>query len=147
MIGVNPALSVTLPKFSKPEMKIINAADLRRFARAALEEKRLGALFVLAVSTGMRPEVYLGLAWSDLSSDFRQLTIQRVLVRTNLSVAESEERWWFEEPKTKKSRRTLALESEMADLRRQHQEQQFQEKREAGDCYEDHGLVFATRLG
>ena len=39
--------------------------------RAALEEKRLGALWVLAISTGTRPEEYLALTWSDLGLDYR----------------------------------------------------------------------------
>lgn len=146
-LGVNPALSVDLPKIKrKPELRIIEPDKLQDFVQAALQEQRLGALWILAASTGMRPEEYLGLTWQDLGANFRQLTIQRVLVRATKAVP-GEPRWRFEPPKTEKSRRTLALEPECALFLRQHRIQQNIEKLAAGPAYEDHGLVFATELG
>lgn len=146
-ISVNPALSVELPKVKrKREMRIIEAADLQRFVAAALEEERLAALWVLAASTGMRPEEYLGLTWPDLGPGFRSLTIQRVLVRSNKAV-KGQPNWRFESPKTEKSRRTLALEPEMAELLVRHQAEQNAEKEATGSGYEDNSLVFATAIG
>ena len=146
-IAVNPALSVELPKVErKKEMRIIEADQLPCFALAALEEKRLAALWVLAISTGMRPEEYLALTWSDLGPDYRSLTVHRVLVRARKAV-KGEKNWRFELPKTKKSRRTLALEPEMAELLAQHRVQQHEEKEAAGSAYEDNGFVFATTIG
>lgn len=138
-ISVNPALSVELPKVErKKEMRIIEADQLPRFASAAL--------WVLAISTGMRPEEYLALTWSDLGPDYRSLTVHRVLVRARKAV-KGEMNWRFEPPKTKKSRRTLALEPEMAELLAQHRVQQDEEKKAAGSAYEDNGFVFVTTIG
>lgn len=146
-ISVNPALSVELPKVKrKREMRIIEAKDLQGFVAAALEEDRLAALWVLAASTGMRPEEYLGLTWPDLGPGYRSLTIQRVLVRPKKAV-KGERNWRFESPKTEKSRRTLALTSEMAELLAAHKTEQEAEKTKAGSGYEDNALVFATTIG
>ncbi len=146
-ISVNPALSVELPKVKRErEMRIIEAADLNAFVSAALQEERHAALWVLAASTGMRPEEYLGLTWADLGPGYRSLTIQRVLVRPK-KVVKGQPNWRFESPKTVKSRRTLALEPEMAELLVSHKIQQDKEKASAGSGYEDNGLVFATTIG
>ena len=146
-LSVNPALSVDLPKVKrKKEIRIINADDLEKFVQSALQEERLGALWVLAASTGMRPGEYLGLTWPDFGPSYRKVTIQRTLVRPK-KVAPGEPTWRFESPKTEKSRRTLALEPEMAELMRQHREEQEVERQAAGPAYEDNGLVFATTVG
>ncbi len=72
--------------------------------------------------------------------------MNRALVRF-VRKAEGLPKWRFEPPKTDKSRRTLALEPEMAELLRQHRDQQNLEKEYAGSAYEDLGLVFANELG
>ncbi|MFA7482199.1 MAG: site-specific integrase [Vulcanimicrobiota bacterium] len=146
-IPANPALSVDLPKAKKnKEMKLIAPADFPKFVAAALEEKRNGVLWVLALSTGMRPEEYLGLTWSDFHKGFQKFTINRVLVRP-VKVKEGKPHWRFEAPKTKRSRRTLAIDPQLAKLLRVHRAVQNQEKLKAGPAYDDHGLVFANELG
>ncbi|MCE7875361.1 site-specific integrase [bacterium CPR1] len=143
----NPALFVDLPRITrKRELRVLHSSDLAKFVQAALQELRLGAMWVLALATGMRPEEYLGLFWSDFSLDFRKVTVNRALVRFVRKV-EGLPKWRFEPPKTDKSRRTLALEPEMAELLRQHRDQQNIEKEYAGSAYEDLGLVFANELG
>jgi hypothetical protein len=49
--------------------------------------------------------------------------------------------------KTEKSRRTLALPHMAVDALRVHKERQDQERRTAGERWEDQDLVFATRTG
>ncbi len=143
----NPALFVDLPRVKrKPELRILHAPDFPAFVQAALEEDRLGVLWVLALATGMRPEEYLGLQWGDFSPDSRRVTVNRVLVRPLKRVA-GQPPWRFEAPKTEKSRRTLTIEPTMAALLRHHRAQQNQEKLAAGPAYDDHGLVFANELG
>ncbi|GMU57707.1 MAG: hypothetical protein AMXMBFR33_68530 [Candidatus Xenobia bacterium] len=125
---------------------MLHSSDLSKFVQAALQELRLGAMWVLALATGMRPEEHLGLFWSDFSLDYRKVTVNRALVRFVRKV-EGLPKWRFEPPKTDKSRRTLALEPEMAELLRQHRDQQNLEKEYAGSAYDDLGLVFANELG
>lgn len=107
---------------------------------------RLGVLFLLALVTGMRPGEYLGLKWSDFSDDFRKVTINRVLVRPN-KIIKGEPSWCFEAPKTKMSRRTLALDDTLLKHMKQHKAQQNSERLAAGPAYGDWGLVFANEPG
>ncbi|MBI3927910.1 MAG: site-specific integrase [Armatimonadetes bacterium] len=146
-LGVNPALSVDLPRIKrKPELRLLAADEFPRFLAAVVEEVRLAALWVLALATGMRPEEYLGLKWDDFSPTLRKVTIVRVLVRP-LKVIRGKPTWYFEAPKTEKSRRTLTLDPPVVLLLKQHRAQQAAEKLAAGPAYQDYGLVFATELG
>jgi integrase len=49
--------------------------------------------------------------------------------------------------KTEKSRRTLALPQHCMEALRQHRKQQARERLRAGELWQDHGLVFASRVG
>ncbi|MBI3927365.1 MAG: hypothetical protein HY319_17640, partial [Armatimonadetes bacterium] len=134
-IGVNPALSVDLPRIKRrPELKLISAADFPRFLAAVMEEARLAALWVLALATGMRPEEYLGLKWEDFSPTMRKVTIVRVLVRP-LKVTSGKPSGYFEAPKTELSRRTLTLDPPVILMLKQHRAQQAAEKLAAGPAY------------
>ena len=61
----NPAADAILPKVKKVRMKVLDAEQARRFLTAA-QHDRYAVLWALAIETGMRPEEYLGLTWSDL---------------------------------------------------------------------------------
>lgn len=143
----NPAIYVDLPREQKKRDKpILASSDFPAFIQAALQEDRLGVMWVLALATGARPEEYLALKWPDFSDNLRQVTIQRALIRPR-KVDPGQPLWWFEEPKTAQSRRTLILETEVTGLLKQHRAQQAEEKLAAGEAYEDHGLVFCNELG
>jgi site-specific recombinase XerD len=49
--------------------------------------------------------------------------------------------------KTDKSRRTLALPHRCFEALRQHMQQQERDRLRAGELWQDHGLVFASRIG
>ena len=49
--------------------------------------------------------------------------------------------------KTDKSRRTLALPHRCVEALRQHMQQQERDRLRAGELWQDHGLVFASRIG
>lgn len=51
------------------------------------------------------------------------------------------------EPKTDRARRTLRLPAEVREALREHRRAQVAERLAAGIRWEDHGYVFATRLG
>lgn len=74
----NPAADVILPKVKKTKMKVLDAEQARRFLTAARHD-RYAVLWALALETGMRPEEYLGLTWSDLDLKEGVIMLQRVL--------------------------------------------------------------------
>lgn len=77
---------------------------LARAFLAALSEDTYGLMFELALSTGLRPEEYFALKWTDFEPERQTITVNRVLYRKRKGGGYS-----FLEPKTKKSRRTIPL--------------------------------------
>jgi len=96
------------------------------------------ALWLLLLTTGLRPSEALGAKWSDLNG--KGIDVRRSLDRLgNLNA-----------PKTDKSRRTVMLSGIVQDAIDAHRRKQaalMEERREAGEPYEDNGFVFATHSG
>ena len=65
MLHRNPASAVDLPRMVRKEMKAMSPVEASRFLEAA-KGTRQYALFNFALTTGMRPQEYLGLKWSDV---------------------------------------------------------------------------------
>jgi integrase len=103
---------------------------------------RLEALYVLAVTTGMRRGELLSLKWSDV--DLRNATIS---IRRTLTRIDNGKRVALGEPKTKKSRRTINLTARAINAVKAHRKRQLQEMMTLAELREDQGLVFATEAG
>jgi integrase len=121
------------------EMRTLSPEETRRLLETAHGE-RLEALYVLAVTTGMRQGELLGLKWQDVDLEAGTLGIQRTLTRHGGKVA-------LGEPKTKKSRRTIYLTEAATRVLGAHLERQLEEIERSGDAYGDQGLVFTTEAG
>lgn len=137
----NPAECVQLPKLARKEMKALTTEECGRFL-AVLNEDRHHALFALALSTGMRPEEYLGLQWIDVDLGKSTLIVRRALVWRTKGGG-----WYFTEPKTSRSRRTIPLPISMVVALTEHKRRQSQERLRLGSEWQDNGLVFTTFLG
>jgi integrase len=138
----NPATDVNLPKQVSKEMKALAPEEAKKFLEAC-EADEYGLVFELALVSGMRPEEYLELQWTDL--DFKQntITVQRVVVW---------ERWtkvvYFAEPKTAKSRRTIPLPAYLMHKLQEHRRQQLANKLKRGEKFQnEHNLVFTSKTG
>src|SRR5262249_3555375 len=99
------------------------------------------ALYVLAVTTGMRQGELLGLRWADIDLDGARLTIRRSLQRQRGAGLV------FIEPKTARSRRPIVLSQRAVAALRAHRKRQVEERLAAGPRWQDRDLVFATRDG
>jgi integrase len=141
LIPRNPADAVEAPRPAPEEMHPLSAEETRKLLEAANGD-RLEALYVLAVTTGMRRGELLGLKWSDVDLENATVSIRRTLTRTD-----NGKRVALGDPKTKKSRRTIRLTPQAVEALRSHLERQLGEIEEAGDLYEDQGLVFTTATG
>jgi integrase len=81
--------------------------------------KRLEALYVLAIHTGMRRGALLGLKWGDV--DLNSLTVR---VRRSLTRTDNGRRLALGDTKNKKSRRTVRLTQRAVEALRSHRARQ-----------------------
>jgi integrase len=141
MLTQNPASLVELPKQSRKEMQALSPDDAERFLKAAAED-RYGLLFALALATGMRPEEYLALQWKDVDLKSGFVVVQRTLTWRRKGGG-----YYFDEPKTAQSRRTIPLPAGLLSLVVEHKRKQSEERLKVGPKYHNLGLVFATTEG
>jgi integrase len=141
MLAQNPASLVDVPKQARKEMQALSPEQAKRFL-AESSEDRWSALFALALSTGMRPEEYLGLQWKDIDLGKGIATVQRALVWNRKGGG-----WSFTQPKTARSRRNIPLPSSVVSALIAHRRKQAEERLKAGAEYQNHDLVFATIEG
>lgn len=136
----NVAGLVTPPRMPHHEMRSL-APDQARACLAAAAGDQLEALYLLAVTTGMRQGELLGLRWRDLDLEAGSVRVQTSLQRTP-------DGFELAEPKTARSRRQIVLgEAARAALRRRRLQQEL-DRRVAGDAWTNHeGLVFTNAMG
>jgi integrase len=136
----NVADAVDPPKVHRAEMRALNAEEARRLLAAA-EGDPLEALYVLALTTGMRQGELLGLHWGDIDLEAGALQVRRTIGRVRgQGFVESE-------PKSASGRRHIALAPSAAGALRRHWDRQFAE-RLGGEAVPGSGsLVFCNGLG
>jgi integrase len=122
-------------------MKVLTPEQVRAFL-AATADHPSRALYVLAITTGMRAGELLGLQWSDIDFDAGRLSVRRALQQQNGGKG-----LVFVTPKTTKSRRAIELSQNALDAVRLHRDRQAFQRRKAGDEWRDHDLVFAGPTG
>ena len=101
---------------------------------------RLYALWRLMAMTGMRRGEALGLRWSDVDMEAGCISINRALVPVNGVV-------YISEPKTKRGRRTIALDPETLAALKAHAAGQLNEQSEWGEGWVDTSHVFTREDG
>jgi integrase len=139
LVPRNVAAAVDPPRARPPEVAPLSPAEARTLLEAARGD-RLEALYVLAVTTGMRQGELLGLGWADAD-----LEADVVRVRRTLTLARGGPR--LAEPKTRGSRRQVRLTAGAVEALGRHRERQGAERAAAGDNWNDNGLVFTTTIG
>jgi integrase len=142
MVFRNPCAAVTQPRQVRQEMKAMTTEQSIKFL-AAVEGTRMSALFTFALTTGMRPQEYLGLKWTDLDLARGTATVRRAIVWSQKKGVG----WHFDEPKTPQSRRTMPLPASTVKALIEHKRRQGEERLRVGPDWQDYGLVFATQFG
>lgn len=79
LIHENPCDLVEKPRSSSKPMKVWNAEEAKQFLVTAAED-RLHALYVLALTTGLRQGELLGLAWSEVDLEARTIRVTQQLL-------------------------------------------------------------------
>jgi len=136
--------AVSVPKTEKKEIRPLTQEEASRLLRAA-EDDRLYALYVLAISCGLRFGELLGLRWDNINFEEATLTVTHQVDRINRGEGEGEVR--FVPLKTTKSRRTISLPRVALTALRKHRQRQLQERLRLGEIWRDYNLVFCTEIG
>jgi integrase len=132
----NVTEAVKAPQVHKKEVRPLNSSQVKALLSAACGE-RLEVLYVLAIYTGLRRSEILGLRWIDVDFGTETLSVQRSL-DTNGT---------FNPPKRNKSRHTIKLTGQAAEVLKRHRAGQNEERLRLGSLWEDHDLVFPNRVG
>jgi integrase len=138
LVAENAAAVTVPPRPAPEEMRPLDAAQAKALLSAA-RGHRLEALFVLAITAGLRIGELLGLRWEDL--DFERGTLR---VRRTLSGAKGGPR--FTPPKSGKGRQ-IRLAAQAVDALKRHRAAQNAERLKMGGGWNDEGLVFCTATG
>lgn len=139
LVARNVATLVNPPRVRRPEVQPLAPDEARRLLNV-VEDDRLAALYSVALALGLRQGEALGLRWLDIDLDAGTLTVRNALQRIDGKLQ-------LVEPKTSKSRRTVALPDVAVAAIRAHRVKQLQERLVAGSRWHDMGLVFTSTIG
>lgn len=140
MLVRNPCVGVDLPRMKHKEMQALLPEEVGRFLSKAMEDE-YGVVFAFALATGMRPEEYLALKWTDIDLEARTAVVTRTLVWRKGGG------WCLGEPKTTRSRRTVPFPESIAKTMKTYKSKQAETKLRLGASYACENLVFCTCEG
>ena len=140
LVARNVCDLVSPPRRAHYEFKSLSKEQAQKLL-TALHGHNMEALFVLALTTGMRRGEILALKWQDIDFEQNMLQVRRIFTRSK------GQRYLEAEPKTEKSRRSVALPAITTTLLKKHQASQQELRRQVGEYWQAHDLVFCTALG
>lgn len=140
LINFNVAEVVELPKMKKHEMRPLNDEEIDIFLDEASKTRHYTA-YMLELGSGLRRGELLGLKWQNVNLEEGKITVLEQLVRSK------EKGLIIKNLKTKSSRRTIPLPSDVAKQLKVYRKQQLKEKMLLGPAYQDNDLVFCNPDG
>lgn len=137
IIGRNPALGVELPEIDDFQGNPLTAEEARRLLDSS-STAHLGALWRLALMTGLRSGELTGLGWDDVDLDGGAITVRHKLARSDGA--------WVLEDRTKggRSLHRLAIDPATVAALRAHQRRMAELRRPDWAYW---GLVFLSPSG
>ena len=140
LVPRNVAEAVKPPQVRREEIQPLTPEQTKRLVEFVSED-RLEALYVLAVTAGLRQGELLGLKWEDVDLDHGILRVKRTLsgIKDGKPV--------FGTPKTAKGRRSVKLTAKAVEALEKHRERQIEEWKQLVKLWRACDLVFPTRVG
>jgi len=135
LIARNPADAVDSPRVRRRDMQTWDEEEISRFLEVA-KNSQYYELYYLALFTGMRRSELLALRWLDVDFIYCQIYINRSMHHLR------DGSYIFTEPKSEKSRRTIALSPSVILLLKEYKERQEKEREMLGTSLSDNDLVF-----
>lgn len=139
ILKVNPLDAVTPPRVEKTEHRVLDVDGVLALLERA-ERSQIYPALLIAALTGMRRGEVCALRWQDVDLMKGQISVCRTLEQTAESLT-------FKEPKTKKSRRTIAMIPMLVSGLKSHKAEQAKIRLMMGTGYQDNGLIFCRMDG
>ncbi|CCQ96582.1 Integrase family protein [[Clostridium] ultunense Esp] len=146
LIPRNPAELVEIPRKKAiidddedGNMRVLTKEEAIWFKEAASSDPYY-ALFMLMLTTGVRPGEAYALKWDEVDLENGRIFIKTSLYRTK-------DGWKLKEPKTPGSRRNITIPPEMINILKEHKEKQEERKKKKAESYKDYGFVFTADNG
>jgi integrase len=139
LVPRNVAALVTPPTIRRREIEPLQPDEALTLLDAVRDD-RLEAVYSVALAVGLRQGEILGLRWRDVDLENGKLEIRTSLLWLDGACQLSE-------PKTDRSRRSIALPEVATMALHGHRARQLEDKLIAGTRWREHDLVFATTLG
>jgi integrase len=136
----NVAELVDPPRAARTEMRMFSASEARKL-QAAVVGDPFEALYLLAITTGMRQGEVLGLRWRDVNLDAKTVQVRVSLQRM------PDNQLVLVEPKTASSRRQVLLSTVASDALKRHKARQATDRLRLGSRWSDLDLVFPNEIG
>lgn len=135
----NVAKSVRPASMPRTERRALTPEGAIRLL-GALDGDRLEAVFVVAISTGLRRGEVLGLQWRDVDLEARSLFVRQAVQRFGCELH-------FVAPKTHRSARPVPIARFVLTALQNHRVRQAAERLAVGPVWQDADLVFTTQIG
>ncbi len=137
---------VKAPRPAPKEMRPLSEDEARRLLDAASTADQNGeadpfeALYVLAITAGLRRGELLALRWDDAD-------LERGTLRVGRSLTREKGRYLMGDTKTKKGRRRVNLTPRTVAALKAHRKRQLEERVRYAGLHEDRDLIFSTQTG
>ncbi len=140
LVSRNVADGVDVPRARRIEMQTWDEFEITHFLEVA-KDSPYYTLFFTALYTGMRRSEMLALRWQDIDFLFSQVSVSRSLHQLK------DGSYVFTQPKSAKSRRTIALSPSAILTLQENKEKQEATRAKLGVSLKDDDLVFSTLEG
>lgn len=140
LVSRNVCDAVDAPRVPRKEMQVLTGDQAQQLLEAAKGDP-LEALYVLALTTGMRQGELLGLKWEDMDITLGTVQVRRTIARL------PGKGFTVSEPKSAKSRRKIHLTRLAVEALKRHRIRQSEARLAAGPAWSEQGWVFCNAVG
>ena len=140
LLNNNVCDRVTLPRLETKERSVLTQAQAQQLIQTA-RDSDLEALFIVALTTGLRHGELRALKWQQIDFEQRKLHVRHSAGDIDgYGTVESE-------PKSHKGRRTIVLHTLVVETLQRHRLNQLKHRLQIGNTWRDLNLVFPSRTG
>ena len=135
-----PCRNVILPKNNSERKPFLDDSQAKELLKIVSDYSQLNTIVKVLLYTGMRSSECLGLQWRDI--DF-----ENHVIRIEHSLADVGGNHYLQKPKTKCSKRWLAMSTVLEDILKEHKVEQKKKIEYVGEGYAHPEMVFTSELG